>query len=422
MSFKAARSVPLRCFECLSSNSPVLEFSVGKVRTLCELRQKTSDAVMFFTGSGKVIADGLIQFLGAVTMVRWVISLYGMLTGLLMAASIAVAGPVSISEYYPLVNGQSVRLTVPHGTYASDHAQLPYFALELPDRDNNYALSIASHVVDKGLFLPSLVFLDGSRKPIRSVSAVGVVRKEGMSRLVSRKDIPVPNGARYVIVTTTNQQLEQSLSYSEKITAPIVIPASSAVVAVPVGESKFQFSASLQPHLEITMPANGRNKSVQRLTGWYLGLGSAFKEESIANNPNGDNYGAGSGGMILLGRSMPLAFSTTQVNVRLAGGIRYQGGDGENIGFIAQGIVLKLFGSISVGAGLHIDSGGSVTNTAGFKRSLKPVIVPKLYLDWSTTEKLSLGATLIGANEYEDKATGDVFSGPKFGVYANWGF
>lgn len=356
---------------------------------------------------------------------RWRLWFSGILIGAAVTTG-SVAGELdSITEFRELISGQANTLNVPHGVLSSK-SSLPYFAFELPARKHSYQLEIISYVKDGSLFLPTTIFLNTDKAVIYAVNASGAIGQEGLaSRLASRKEIRVPSGAQYLIVTTTEDQLDRNLRLLQHQSVPVILPASggsNTTVSVPIGSNEYFFGASLEPDLEVLIPPPGQSKLRQSLDGWYLGLGSDFKEEFIANNPGGDNYGAGSGASILLGKSIQTSISDVSLITRVAAGVRYQGGEGNSQGLIAQGLLLKPFNSIALGAGIHLDSGGSVTDVNGFKRVLKPVVIPRIFVEWIGGRKLSLGGTLLGKSRFEDESTGESFAGPKFGLYANWGF
>ena len=123
----------------------------------------------------------------------------------------------------------------------------------------------------------------------------------------------------------------------------------------------------------------------------FFELGVWFGGETIAVNPGGDNYSAGSG-MLLAGGFAHTIFDNPDISNRNALGIRYQGaqiGEGENRGLILESTITHEWNPILIGAGLHVDLFNQVNDQFGNATKLNDSIGLVFNIEFIANEKVN---------------------------------
>ena len=149
----------------------------------------------------------------------------------------------------------------------------------------------------------------------------------------------------------------------------------------------------------------------------FMGLGVWFGGDRVANNPDGDNYDAGSGAIMELG-AFYQPFNNIELMHRNSVAYRYQGsktGKGESSGLVLESSLSKEWTNIGVGAGFHVDLLNQVSDTDGNITKFKNSIGPVVYVEWVESEKLSFVLKYLMV-DYETM-DGEEFSGNQFGLF-----
>ena len=149
----------------------------------------------------------------------------------------------------------------------------------------------------------------------------------------------------------------------------------------------------------------------------FMGLGVWFGGDKVANNPDGDNYDAGSGAIMELG-AFYQPFQNMEIMHRNSVAYRYQGaktGKGESSGVVLETSLSKEWTNIGLGAGFHVDLMNQVSDTDGNKTKFKNSIGPVIYAEWVASEKLNFVFRYLMVDYEAEDGTG--FSGNQFGVF-----
>lgn len=163
----------------------------------------------------------------------------------------------------------------------------------------------------------------------------------------------------------------------------------------------FYPSAYRTYHREGTPPHRPDNRLVcqYRWVFWWC---------SIAANPDGDSYRAGGGGRFFSG----YIFYLNPLYLRTGFGLRYQGGVGENTGFLGQLQLSRQFRHANIGVGLLADSGGRVTSEFGQSTKLGSNITPELFLEIPAGRRLELGLSIFVNSRYSQLNSESTHKGP----------
>jgi len=151
----------------------------------------------------------------------------------------------------------------------------------------------------------------------------------------------------------------------------------------------------------------------------FFSLGGWFGGDKIATNPGGDNYNAGSGGIIEFGHAYKLR-KVINIFHRNSLALRYQGakeGDGENRGFVVESTLVKEWKKIAVGGGVHLDLFNRVKDQYGDSIELNNIIGTVVNLEYLFNEKAGVGIRYLFA-DFESKE-GTIYKGNQFGFFVS---
>ncbi len=324
-------------------------------------------------------------------------------------------------EYQQLRNDDQLLLKAPHVIVKTAMEENPVFGFELPHRSDQYSLRLRSIMHDGRIFFPILVFLDSEYKLLRTTDGFGEIESSGYFGYATDEEIPVPAGSRFMVITSSLNYLSSKQTITEASYMPIPVDIGGSIARIPVaGQSTtIEVAATLTPRMELVVPAES-GAITNRHVGWYGSFGSSFGEQDIADNPDGDDYAAGSGALLMGGYAFPVSAWGSGTSLRLGAGIRYQGGDGHSAGLIGQGSIIRYFGVIGVGAALFLDSGGTVKGVDGSSFEFEPLVMPKLMLEYNDGSSFTIGAEAIGRADYVDSDTGRAYGGPTYGAYVSF--
>ena len=211
---------------------------------------------------------------------------------------------------------------------------------------------------------------------------------------------------------STTPQIKQSTESNPALTVPE--QAVYLIVSRPVSAATKQRSAiDVRLHLS---PIETYVR-VNPIQGIYGSFGSTFGNDSVADNPDGDDYGSGSGARISAGFSFKLRHSDNPLIFRSALGFRFQGGEGNSHGIISEATLLKRSGLWGFGLGVVADSGGRVKDINGLTTDFEPVVVPKLVVEYPVSRTVNIGFSMLPDHEFVDKSTHTKYKGPNYGVY-----
>ena len=151
-------------------------------------------------------------------------------------------------------------------------------------------------------------------------------------------------------------------------------------------------------------------------------FGSWLSGQAVAENPDGEDYAADSGSMVLLGCTRFLDESY-RYTANLSVGYRYQldkSGKGRNSGWSAETSLGGNWGGISLGGGALYQFEGEIRDYYGAKTKIEPGLGGFIYLGLT----LSPGLELQLRRHYLSFETenGGEFDAADYGVFLHRGF
>lgn len=149
---------------------------------------------------------------------------------------------------------------------------------------------------------------------------------------------------------------------------------------------------------------------------YFLDFGAWAGGDQVAENPDGDDYRTGSGGMISIGKATLISYPTQFYN-HTSIGYRYQGarGDskGESSGVILESALIRRQGKFHYGIGLHADFNPVIKNQYGDKTNFEDAIGTQLIFGY---DLFSIRYLIV---DYET-TEGETLSGDQFGLILNF--
>lgn len=131
----------------------------------------------------------------------------------------------------------------------------------------------------------------------------------------------------------------------------------------------------------------------ERSMNYYYDFGAWFGGDKIADNPDGDNYNAGSGAVFDFGVSF-LLFEKYDLYTRNSIGYRYQGsetGSGRNKGLVLESSIVKELRYYNLGFGLHADIASSTSDYFGFETEFQDAFGPFVSFEYMIDYGLGFG-------------------------------
>ena len=151
--------------------------------------------------------------------------------------------------------------------------------------------------------------------------------------------------------------------------------------------------------LPLMVTAGGENSLG---TTGYVDIGVTFEGETVAVNPDGDDYKAGSGVLIGGGLRYTL-FNETEILHLNEVAVRFQGaksGKGENRGIVLQSYLLKKWKNVGVGGGLYLDLANQVSDSVGNKTKFNNSLGEFVSVEWVVIPEFSFVLKYV-AIDYE---------------------
>jgi len=147
----------------------------------------------------------------------------------------------------------------------------------------------------------------------------------------------------------------------------------------------------------------------------FYGLGLWFGGDTVAINPGGDDYDAGSGAVMSIGFSNKLIESVGLIS-RNSIAYRYQGariGKGENSGVILETEILKEWKLFGMGVGLHADFMNQVLDAEANKTTFNNSFGPTVFAEWIMGRRLKFVLKYLFVDFETDQ--GIIYSGDQYG-------
>ncbi len=290
---------------------------------------------------------------------------------------------------------------------------------ELPEiKTDQLSLEFETLILNSRLFYPIFITLTSDYQIREIIKEELEIEGNPLTGMSHTSQIEVDNTVRYILVTTDSTLLPQSFSHMYESsgmravhtgTTPIFVPSSTQTE-----HEHIEFTDEPRLHVKV---ASARNREIfRREDGFYVGFGVNFGGEKVANNPGGDNYRAGGGGLITFGYSRSL-FSSDFVG-RAGAGYRFQGsydGDARNRGIFLDLVFTWQTRHINIGAGGQLETANSIRDLQGNVTAFKTTVVPKFIMEY----RLSDGTINMGAEYLPGTFTttqNHPFSGNRFAL------
>jgi len=308
------------------------------------------------------------------------------------------------------VPGEAVSLDLGDGSRISAY----FYALPLLMRSHTVVLSSLIH--DDQLYQPVVVLLSRDFRVLREIdlpTRVSTVVGKGLG--VSR-DIMISGDAAYMVIKTDPILIGKTIEYQKNNSTTMPVSSGGTTTYVP-GPSfrtvaRAQYSNSAE--LNIMVPYRDNFRPVERQQGSYMTIGVSFGGDRVAVNPTGDNYNAGSGGIIGVGYAKPLFKSQTLLG-RLSIAGRYQGGEGNSQGIVGKAMVVHSEKYFNVGGGLYLDFMNQVEDINGVTTEFEDSAGGAVFAEWRMGSNASLGVQYLMTDYETDK--GVTYDGNQFSLY-----
>jgi hypothetical protein len=284
-------------------------------------------------------------------------------------------------------------------------------------------MEFVSSVRDSEMFFPVIITLDDDYNVNEIIIKPIEIQSTGFGRKDYNVAISIDQSTRYILVTTIPELLSSSFIHSFEVLETIPFTIGSSVYYINRGTAtEFETIRFIEkPGILVRVASGGNRRIFMREDGIYLGIGTNFGGEKVADNPSGDNYRAGGGGIISMGISHSV-FTTNFVG-RYGGGIRYQGskdGDARNLGYIAEAVLTYQTRYFNFGFGGQIDMGNSTRHLDGNVTRFKRAIGPKFTLEWRAGGFAHLGFEYLTNDFYTTE--NQKYRGNRIGVTARFFF
>jgi hypothetical protein len=258
--------------------------------------------------------------------------------------------------------------------------------LEVPGfkKDSIY-IEIRS-LVDKSLFFYPVILKLTSEFKLQDIIQESVrIDGSDINGMGFSSTIGIDMNTRYILITTDPSLVTKSFThvYKQQNSIPFYTGSTLIIVPMPPATVYKDIVFSDVPKFIIQVPSGAGTIPFKRENGFYMGLGVSFGGDKVADNPGGDDYKVGGGGIMNVGYTHSI-YSSNFVG-RYGAGFRYQGnkdGDARNMGFLTEALITYQTRYINFGAGGQFDFASSIKNTEGKVFNFKPQVGPKFILEW----------------------------------------
>ncbi|TVQ94159.1 MAG: hypothetical protein EA393_01235 [Bacteroidetes bacterium] len=271
---------------------------------------------------------------------------------------------------------------------------------ELPKlKTDQLSLEFETIILNSRLFYPIFITLSADYETRDIIKDKLQIEGNPLAGISHTSHIEVDNTIRYILVTTDSSLVSQSISHMYEISGMRAVYSGSTPIFVPSStQTVFQhIEFTDEPMLQVKVASASNREIFTREDGFYFGLGVNFGGEQVANNPSGDNYRAGGGGLITFGYSRSL-FSSDFVG-RAGLGYRLQGsydGDARNRGIFSDLVLTWQTRHINVGAGGQLETANSIRDLQGNVTTFKTTIVPKFIMEYRIVDgSVNMGAEFL---------------------------
>lgn len=292
----------------------------------------------------------------------------------------------------------------------------PFFLYTVPDLGFAYEIAVISNVVDRRVFYPIFVLLDENRRAVKELRLPALTESKPFERIAVPFRVPVDVTVRYLAITTDPSLYGKPIAHTAFSTSTVPIYSGNSVIYVPGPSTPYNVELvfSDAPNLEIRIPTPHETSPTKVQKGYFTDFGVTFGGDRVASNPDGDAYNAGSGAVIGLGYSEPIAFHH-EWHWRIGGAFRYQGGDGTSQGILLNGSIVYARRLGNLGVGVYGDLHNEVKATDGTRTEFKDAAGLMLFGEWRVNDQFNLGARYVKI-DYES-TTGTTYSGDQGALY-----
>lgn len=290
---------------------------------------------------------------------------------------------------------------------------------ELPEIETEkLSLEFETIILNSRLYYPIFITLSEDYEIRDIIKEKLQIEGNPLAGMSHTSHIEVDNTVRFILVTTDSALVSHSISHMYEISGMRAVYSGSTPIFVPSSaQSVLQhIEFTDEPLLQVKVASNRNREIINREGGFYFGLGVNFGGEKIADNPSGDNYRAGGGGLIAFGYSHSL-FSSDLVG-RAGVGYRFQGsydGDARNRGIFSDVVLTWQTRHISFGAGGQLETANSIKDLQGNVTRFKTTVIPKFILEYRMVDgTINMGAEFLPGSFTTTQ--NQTFSGNRFAL------
>ncbi len=276
------------------------------------------------------------------------------------------------------------------------------FQLPVPETEK-HKMEITTHVHDSKLYYPIVVKLTDKFEVQEIITPALEIEGTRPYNMEHTQYIVYDKTTRYILLTTNPTLVGQNLYHFYEVPTSRAVYTPTVQIFVPSGKksaiARISFTAT--PRIFVKVASSDNAEIFQRQTGFYLGIGALFGGQTVVINPKGGNYRAGGGAALSMGYSIPLA--STNMGVRAALGIRYQGrfdGNANSKGYFSELLLTWQTKVLTLGGGGQLETNNSIKDLNGNVTRFKKTFGGKLMMEFRLFKKINLGIEYLPFNFY----------------------